>query len=158
MWKGGGSEILSNFAKEVYGIDYNPNYIYYAKSKFHKPYLKFLHGTDELLEDFKSKFDKVISAHTMEHVDNDSLFLQRIKNCLKSNGKLILEVPRLIPYPLGKPLWPHHKREYTKKSLDHVLKKDGFKIEQAFGANRRTYVNVKNARDSFLYVCKLSKN
>jgi len=38
------------------------------------------------------------------------------------------------------------------------LKKAGFEIEQAFGANRRNYVNVKNARDSFLYVCKISKN
>jgi len=155
LWKGGGSEILSHFAKEVYGIDYNPNYISYAESKFHKPNLKFLHGTDELLENFKLKFDKVISAHTMEHVNDDYLFLQRIRNCLKSKyGKLILEVPRLCLYPLGKPLWPYHKREYTKKSLERVLKKAGFEIEQAFGANRHNYVNVENARDSFLYVCK----
>jgi spore coat polysaccharide biosynthesis protein SpsF (cytidylyltransferase family) len=156
--RGGGSEILSHFAKEVYGIDYNPNYISYAESEFNRSNLKFILGTDELLEDFKSKFTKVISAHTMEHVPDDHLFLQRIKHCLKSNGKLILEVPRLAPHPLGKPLWPHHKREYTKRSLEHVLKKTGFKIERAFGANRRNYVNVKNARDSFLYVCKISKN
>ena len=155
--KGGGSKILSHVAKEVYGIDYNLKYISYAESKFNKPNLKFLHGTDKLLEDFKSKFDKVVSAHTMEHVNNDNLFLQRIRNCLKSNGKLILEVPCLTLYPLGKPLWPHHKREYTQKSLEHVLKKVGFDIEQAFGANRRNYVNVKNARDSFLYICKISK-
>ena len=156
--RGGGSEILSHFAKEVYGIDYNSNYISYAASKFNRLNLKFILGTDELLEDFKSKFTKVISAHTMEHVNDDNLFLQRIRNCLKNNGKLILEVPRLAPYPLGKPLWPHHKREYTQKSLEYILKKAGFTTERAFGANRRTYVNVKNARDSFLYICKISKN
>ena len=65
-----------------------------------------------------------------------------------------MDVPRFFSYPLGIPLWPVHKREYTKESLENVLNKTGFKIETAFGINRRNYVSVENARDSFLYVCK----
>jgi len=152
--KGAGVDIISNYAKEVCGIDYDKNYITEAKLKFSKSNLKFILGSDELLEEFEEQFDKVISTHTMEHVSDDKLFLKRIKNSLKSNGKLILEVPRLYPYPIGKPLWPHHKREYEKDSLEKLIQKVGFEIETAFGGNRRDYVDVKDARDAFLYVCK----
>jgi len=152
--KGAGTDIISDYAKEVYGIDYDKRYITDAKLKFSKSNLKFILGSDELLEEFKEQFDKVISTHTMEHVSDDKLFLKRIKNSLKFNGKLILEVPRLYPYPIGKPLWPHHKREYEKDSLEKLIRKVGFEIETAFGGNRRDYVDVKDARDAFLYVCK----
>jgi len=152
--KGSGTEIISDYAKEVSGIDYDKKYITTAKLKFSKPNLKFILGSDELLEEFEEQFDKVISTHTMEHVSDDQLFLKRIRNSLKPNGKLILEVPRLFPYPIGKPLWPHHKREYEKDSLEKLIQKVGFKIETKFGGNRRDYVDVKDARDAFLYVCK----
>ena len=87
-------------------------------------------------------------------VSASAIAFPRIKNSLKPNGKLILEVPRLFPYPIGKPLWPHHKREYEKDSLEKLIRKVGFEIETAFGGNRRDYVDVKDARDAFLYVCK----
>ena len=152
--KGAGTRIISDFAKEVFGIDYDEKYINDAKSKFSKPNLKFVLGSDELLEEFKEQFDKVICTHTMEHVSDDKLFLKRIKYSLKPNGKLILEVPRLCPYPLGKPLWPDHKREYEKDSLGKLIQKAGFEIETMFGGNRRDYVDVNDARDAFLYICK----
>ena len=151
---GAGTRIISDFAKEVFGIDYDEKYINNAKSKFSKPNLKFILGSDELLEEFKEQFDKVICTHTMEHVSDDKLFLKRIKYSLKPNGKLILEVPRLCPYPLGKPLWPDHKREYEKDSLGKLIQKAGFEIETMFGGNRRDYVDVNDARDAFLYICK----
>ena len=152
--KGGGTRIISDFAKEVCGIDYEKRYIDDANKKFSKSNLEFICGNDELLEKFGGKFDKVISTHTMEHVTNDELFLKRIHFCLKINGELIIEVPRLTPYPLGCPLWPHHKREYTRDQLENLLEKTNFKIQFSFGANRRDYTNIENARDSFLYVCK----
>ena len=152
--KGAGTRIISDFAKEVFGIDCDEKYINDAKSKFSKPNLKFVLGSDELLEEFKEQFDKVICTHTMEHVSDDKLFLKRIKYSLKPNGKLILEVPRLCPYPLGKPLWPDHKREYEKDSLGKLIQKAGFEIETMFGGNRRDYVDVNDARDAFLYICK----
>ena len=152
--KGAGTRIISDFAKEVFGIDYDEKYINDAKSKFSKPNLKFVLGSDELLEEFKEQFDKVICAHTLEHISDDKLFLKRIKYSLKPNGKLILEVPRLCPYPLGKPLWPDHKREYEKDSLGKLIQKAGFEIETMFGGNRRDYVDVNDARDAFLYICK----
>ena len=43
----------------------------------------------------------------------------------------------------------------TPKALATVpLLAVGFEIETAFGGNRRDYVDVKDARDAFLYVCK----
>ena len=44
--------------------------------------------------------------------------------------------------------------DYGKDSLEKLIRKVGFEIETAFGGNRRDYVDVKDARDAFLYVCK----
>ena len=46
--------------------------------------------------------------------------------------------------------------DYGKDSLEKLIQKVGFEIESAFGGNRRDYVNVSDARDAFLYVCKKS--
>ena len=82
--KGGGTGIISDYAKEVYGIDYDKKYIINAKLKFSKPNLKFILGSDELLEEFEEQFDKVISTHTMEHVSDDQLFFKKNKKLIKT--------------------------------------------------------------------------
>ena len=35
-----------------------------------------------------------------------------------------------------------------------LIQKAGFEIETMFGGNRRDYVDVNDARDAFLYICK----
>ena len=73
-------------------MDYNEEYIEKAKNRFNKKNLQFIHGTDESLDNFEDKFDKVVCAHTMEHIEDDGLFVRRIRKCLKDGGKLLLEI------------------------------------------------------------------
>ena len=75
----------------------------------------------------KSSFDLVTALDILEHVD-DSKSLKEIFRILKNGKFLIITVPA-FPW-----LWSnwdeilHHKRRYTKKSLQLVLEKNKFKV------------------------------
>ncbi len=151
---GGGTARVAENCKEIYGIDSNTDYIENAKRNYNKGNLHFHYGTQELLKSMRIKFDKIISLHTLEHVDNDKYFLLTLRSSLANNGKLILEVPRLLKYPLGEPLFPFHKIEYERNSLRQLLCDTGFTIEVEKGMNRNLYVKIEEAREVLFYVCK----
>ncbi len=151
--RGDGTALIASVAEKVYGVDYNERYIHRAQARYGKS-VEFIHGTDDVLEHMDVIFDSVVSLHTMEHIDDDRLFLERIHRRLKKGGTLVLEVPRLMPYPLGEPLYPCHKREYTQEGLEELLRTTGFHITVALGGNRGSYVDVDRAREVFFYLCK----
>ena len=152
--QGGGTRILSRDCKKIYGVDYNKKYIDAASDKFQKDNISFLVGSDFVLKTLNVTFDKVVSLHTLEHVENDLGFLMNINDCLKKTGKLILEVPRLLKFPLGEPLYPFHDREYDLDSMRSLLTDSGFEIELEKGGNRNLYVNVEHAREVLFFVCR----
>lgn len=151
--QGGGVGAMGEKAGVVYGIDYNRGYVERARKEYGNGKLNFLFGTDELLTGLDVTFDKAVSLHTLEHVEDDRLFLERVRGRLKDGGKLILEVPRLFQYPLGEPLLPMHRREYTREALEELLRSTGFEIEVSFGGNRGSYVDIDSAREVLFYVC-----
>lgn len=66
----------------------------------------------------------------MEHLENEEKTLKNWYNLLKPGGKLLVFVPAFMS------LWSHHDvvnmhiKGYTKKELESVLRKQGFKIEK----------------------------
>lgn len=152
--QGGGVAAMGEKAGVVYGIDYNREYVEQARKEYGNGRLKFLFGTDELLEGLDVAFDKAVSLHTLEHVEDDRLFLERVRERLKDGGRLLLEVPRLLRYPLGEPLLPMHRREYARDGLEELLRSTGFEIEESFGGNRGSYVDIDSAREVLFYVCR----
>ncbi len=151
--RGDGTALIAKVAGGVYGVDYNRRYIERAQARHHGA-VNFIHGTDNVLEDMDIYFDTIVSLHTMEHMAEDRLFLERIYKRLRTGGTLILEVPRLMPYPLGEPLYPCHKREYTRESLEELLKTTGFDITMALGGDRGSYVDVDKAREVLFCLCR----
>jgi len=80
-------------------------------------------------------FDLITTFHNLEHVDNPDLFISDCKNLLKSNGKLILEVPNFFALQsiLARENWllldtKNHFNHFTKKSLSILLSKNGLKF------------------------------
>ncbi len=151
--RGDGTALMARVAGEVYGVDYNIRYIERAQARHHGA-VNFIHGTDNVLEDMDIYFDTIVSLHTMEHMEEDRLFLERIYKRLGTGGTLVLEVPRLMPYPLGEPLYPCHRREYTRESLEELLKTTGFDITMALGGDRGSYVDVEKAREVLFCLCR----
>lgn len=148
----GGTKVVAAKAREVIGIDYNKKYINSAINNLPSN-VQLIYGTDDILEDYLGYFDKIVSLHTLEHVPDDLSFLKRLYNSLKKGGRLIMEVPRLMPIPLGEPLWPFHEREYNHKLMLNLFEKSGFLVEVVKGGNRGEYVNIEEAREVLFYVC-----
>jgi len=150
--QGGGTKFLSQFVTKIIGVDINRSYINNAVKLYGNDSIQFHCMTDNGLASLGTGFDKIISLHTLEHVDNDKKFLLNLKKVLKPNGLLILEVPRLLKYPLGEPLWPFHKREYDSEVLRKLLLECGFEVLEMKGDNRHIRGPIKNARETLFYV------
>ena len=74
----------------------------------------------------KNKFDIVICLSVIEHLTDPNLFLSEIKRVLKNNGYLYIETPNWI---YSKNIFyddPTHKKPYTPKSLNFILKSHKF--------------------------------
>jgi len=75
-----------------------------------------------------AQFDLVVLLDVLEHLEADSLSLQALLPCLKSQGWLLITVPAL-PY-----LWSqhdenhHHYRRYLKTQLQETVTNAGYDI------------------------------
>jgi 2-polyprenyl-3-methyl-5-hydroxy-6-metoxy-1,4-benzoquinol methylase len=150
---GGGAAYLSKFCLQITAFDINATYIKYARKKYQKYDVDFIHGGDDFLDKF-GKYDCIISLHTMEHVRDDQKFLKNIFKSLNVGGLFILEVPRLMPYPMGMPLWPFHHREYNLIDIRKLLNTHGFHILQEFGVSRNKYAHIDFSREAFMFILR----
>ncbi len=85
------------------------------------PIAKFYSGNIPPLSVFAdNSFDSVVSFQVIEHIQNDSLFLQEIHRVLKPGGTALLTTPNR-PMSLSRNPW--HIREYTGQELTDLAKK-----------------------------------
>lgn len=103
------SILLAKEGKTVVGIDSERSRIEYAEndkmSEGIGDNLTFV-CDDFLCHKFDSKFDCVIMGEVLEHVFSPVLFLEKARNLLTENGRLIVTVP------FGINPFPDHKRTY----------------------------------------------
>lgn len=117
----------------VYGIDIDKNALISAKNNCDKV---FCVDVEKGLPFKDNIFDVVFAGEFIEHLSElgAKLFLKECKRVLKSKGILILTTPntscilRLNPYNK-----PEHKKCYTPKELDKLLKDTGFVIKARKG-------------------------
>ena len=81
------------------------------------------------------KFDVITLWHYLEHDYNPNKTIEKLYDCLKQGGKLIIEVPDYKSYSakIQKSYWqgwhsPRHISLFAKKSFDHLFKKDKWQI------------------------------
>ncbi|MEK6715532.1 MAG: class I SAM-dependent methyltransferase [Candidatus Omnitrophota bacterium] len=131
---GFGSEILSQKAKKVVGVDISWEAIQHCKAYYKKPNLSFIQMDCNSLTFHPSNFDIVISFETLEHIQNAELFLEELKRALRKGGLLIISTPNrenFSIYTRGIKN-PYHFREFT---VDEFRKLIGnyFKLEHLLG-------------------------
>lgn len=153
-----------NYVNVVYGIEPTKSYAAYAKEKMN---LEILQGTLESLEYPDDSFDIVTMFHVLEHLASPSQALTKIYSWLKKNGHIVIEVPNIeSPTAQYKGLnweliYPEHRFYFSPSSLQHLLKKNHFKIvsmkfrdfdqyRTGIGTNLRklgiTFGNIKNKK------------
>jgi transketolase len=139
---GESSEILARYCGAVVGVDRDPALIAEARRRFgDHPRLTFVEADAQEYVHPGPPFDAVVSLHTLEHVEHDRRMLINVRNMLRPDGKLILEVPLAMRRPFAVPHNPHHIREYTPADIQRLVADAGFALTGARGMSRGIYTD-----------------
>jgi 2-polyprenyl-3-methyl-5-hydroxy-6-metoxy-1,4-benzoquinol methylase len=130
---GYGSNQLSELAKKVVGVDVQAGVIEYCKKRYKKNNLSFklIDPNGNLCEDLVGKFDAIVSLETIEHVNDQKLFLNNLKKYLKGKkSSIILSTPNNFN-KINPPVNKFHIYEFDILELRKVLIKifPNFKID-----------------------------
>lgn len=126
--EGRGIDMISESVASYTAIDKNKPLLNHLSEKY--PSYTFIHGNVPPFEAIESNsFDSVIAFQVIEHIKNDSLFLQEIHRVLKPGGVMVISTPN-IEKTLTRNPW--HEREYTAQELENIVKKS-FANVQCYG-------------------------
>jgi 2-polyprenyl-3-methyl-5-hydroxy-6-metoxy-1,4-benzoquinol methylase len=131
---GYGSQILSQTAKRVIGVDICGETVKYCRSRYKSENLAFLQMDCCHLAFPSSSFDTVVSFETLEHLENHDRFIIELKRILKDDGLLIISTPNkeyFSLYTKGKKN-PYHFKEFTRKEFEEMIG-DSFILEKMLG-------------------------
>ena len=141
-------ESIKPYVTKVYGLELNNDHARFVKNK-----LKIECFNDEIKKyNVKNRFDLITFFQVFEHIAEPIEFLLEVKEKLKNNGRLIIEVPNLndpvIYFDQNKNYKDFYYRRphefyYDKKSLKYVLNKVGLKGEIK-GIHRYNFSNLVN--------------
>lgn len=103
----------------LYGIDIN------LQESIHNEKAHYLNSYDGI----KGKqFDYILLMDVIEHIENDSEFMQSIRNYIKPDGKILITVPAFQSlYGIHDKELSHFRR-YNFKQLNAILKENGFRV------------------------------
>lgn len=91
--EGFGTNLLSQNAAAVTGIDIDNSTIQKAKLKYTSSKINFLEGKLEAIPCPDASFDIIICFESLEHVNDHEKVMQELKRVLKENGLLVLSTP-----------------------------------------------------------------
>lgn len=131
---GFGSNIIAKAAKsdidEVVGIDIDSEAIHYAKGAYYHPLTTYQqeNAVDPTLPEKLGQFDLIVSFETLEHLEEEQLFLNNIYNMLKPGGTLVISTPFGLGRgkPTNEPFHVHQLTEDEFQNLFHQYSKKEF--------------------------------
>jgi SAM-dependent methyltransferase len=129
---GANLEILSQFG-EAEGVDVSPDALAFCRQRGLR---NVRQGEVEHLPYEDSSFDLATALDVVEHLDDDVAGLSEMRRVLRPGGYALLFVPAFMF------LWgvqddvSHHRRRYTRATLERAVGAAGFEIE------RFTYANI----------------
>lgn len=143
--------------KRVVGIDLDPENIEIAKKTFCSPNHSFLVANAEKFS-IDEKFDTILVAMILEHVDDPVAVLRNARDLLKDNGRIIIQTPnansfnrQLAKYmgliedlhevPEEQVVKYGHRRVYDLELLVKDIKLAGLKIIQQGGLVFKPFTN-----------------
>ncbi|WP_078552885.1 class I SAM-dependent methyltransferase [Bacillus alkalicellulosilyticus] len=123
---GYGSQMVAKIQKEhiteIIAADINEETLLYAKQNHYHPLVSF-HHADVLDSDLATKigtFDTILSFETIEHINNDVLFIDNMFQLLNKNGTLIISTP--FGLGRGKPCKsPFHVHQLTEREFKDLF-------------------------------------
>ena len=113
--EGYGSNLLSQHAKSVTGVDISNKAVAHAKSKYKRNNLEFAVGSCTLIPLPDSSVDVAISFETIEHFSEHENFISELKRVLKPSGLLIISSPEKENYSVR----PNYQNPFHIRELYH---------------------------------------
>ncbi len=110
---------LNDIARSVTGVDVDKKTVETANRRFSATNMRFFAMSGEHLDFPDQSFDVIISAQSIEHMQNDRAFLEGVRRILKNGGVFICSTPNKlacvppVEKPHDGPYYPFHVREYT---------------------------------------------
>lgn len=155
---GEGTKILVRHFKRVVAVDGSSKLISKAQNEIHGHRVLFICSYFEDLE-CNEKFDTIVLAHILEHVDDPVAILKIAKKFLDKDGVMIVDVPNALSlhrqvgvlmgmiktvYSLNSAdLSIGHKRVYDLNSFKRDIKKAGLKVISAGGLFLKPFSNAQ---------------
>ena len=121
-------ELLSNFDRGVL-IDFNSKDVIEIFDNLPDNFKKRFQLIIQDFTEFKfpqNSFNCVIACEVMEHIEDDEIFLNKIKYLLHAGGQLVLSVPARMRFWSIDDELAGHIRRYEKQELYKKLKESGF--------------------------------
>jgi ubiquinone/menaquinone biosynthesis C-methylase UbiE len=153
--EGYGSNLISNDAAFVYGVDIDKTTVANAQLKYKKENLKFLVGNTSAIPLENNSVDVVVSFETIEHHKEHDEMMLEIKRVLKPCGMLIISTPDKLTYS--------DKRNYNNEFHLKELYKEEFKdlianhfenyqlLNQSYINGNSLVLDEKNQREAVFF-------
>ncbi|WP_070119567.1 class I SAM-dependent methyltransferase [Bacillus marinisedimentorum] len=124
---GYGTQLIAKVCKgqvsEVVGADNSAEAVEYARGRYYHPLTNFVEADvlDNSLRKKLGTFDTILSFETIEHVEDDKLFMENMYSLLNDKGILILSTP--FGEGKGKPCGePFHCHQFTEEEFSGLFK------------------------------------
>jgi 2-polyprenyl-3-methyl-5-hydroxy-6-metoxy-1,4-benzoquinol methylase len=112
--EGYGSDVLAQSAREVVGLDANPEAHEHARLRYRRPGLRFERGMVETFGE-PGGYDAVVFLQTIEHVQDPAAVLEHIRALLSPGGVAYVSTPNVLtlaPRGAERSGNPWHIKEY----------------------------------------------
>lgn len=123
---GYGSHLVAKERKrevtELIGVDLDPETVAFANREYHHQKIVYRQGNalDPDLPEQLGQFDTILSFETIEHVEDDQLFMDQLDRMLKPGGTLVLSSP--FGRGRGKPTSePFHVHQLTPEEFAELF-------------------------------------
>ena len=136
----GSYSLATQGAAMVIGVELEEEAVRSAQEKFVHPHLEYRQDSGDELTQVSEMFDVIVSFETIEHIDRDRLFLEKLDDHLVEDGVLVISTPNRIISNPGKSLSdrpenPFHVREYTQEEF-RILLEERFVVRKSFAQGR----------------------
>jgi ubiquinone/menaquinone biosynthesis C-methylase UbiE len=121
--EGYGTNILSNYAKKIYGVDISYEAVDHARIKYKKPNIDFRYGSATNIPLPANSVETVVCFETIEHLNEHFEMLSEIKRVMVKDGILIVSSPEKSIYSQRDPNNKYHIKELHLFELESLIKK-----------------------------------
>ena len=128
--EGYGSNLMSNKASFIYGVDIDTMCVNKAKIKYQKSNIKFFEGNTSKIPLINNSIDVIVSFETIEHHEFHVEMMLEFKRVLKPNGLLIISTPDKLHYSDSRKYYnEYHVKELYKQEFNDLISNYFSKIQ-----------------------------